>query len=351
MKISNQTYIDKSTRWYVLHTGRFVKRTSLELEREAARRRMMNLPEWTYFAPMLVEESKRNAKTVQKPMCLNYVFVRSTVCEIQMFRQTHPEYNLIRKKATERHRPEYLSVTDRDMQMFMIVAKAYRNGVPCYTAADMKRLNKGDRVRIIGGEFSGVEGILLTRKGKDGGYVVINVCNRIAVPTLCIRSKYIKVVAFSEDNDHLYKKMFGYYPKIRRAMRNHNGGRGIDDADRRSVSAFLSRYGEINVASDKMRGKYMAFVMMSHKVAGNEAECRYYMRECLASLPSVTNPTTRALIYTALFACTLNALYLNKAEELASSWDTLRLTKKQKDIIEDLLLYRQPGKRWESERV
>lgn len=332
---------DSKERWYVLRLPRSNVRAGEELEQEALRRRGNNLPPLKYFAPVLLEfsETDGGAKTVRKPFCLNYVFIYSTVYRIRLFRQAHPDYNLIHRRSRNAFPDDYLYVRDHEMKMFMIMARVYKDAIPC-CPPDRQMLGKGDKVRIIGGCFAGVEGILMTEKGKDGGRVVINVCNRLMVPTLSIRPEYIKVISFSGNNRHVYKKLDSYYPRIRRAMHNCLKPEGLDDTDRKNVSTFLARFGDLDMPSDKTRGRYLAFMLMSHKVLGHEEDSLYYVVRCARILPEITNETTRAFVLSALYACTKDVRYGNGVEEITAKWHSRSLSRKQEDVLEDFELYR-----------
>lgn len=324
--------------WYILRLPKSNVKANKELEQEAVRRAEANLPPLRYFAPVFVElaEKEGKAKVLQKPLCLNYVFIRSGLAELLAFRQAHPDYNLIRRLKSDAS-AGYLYVRDYEMRMFMIMARAYKDVIPC-CAPDKQVLNKGDRVKIIGGSFAGVEGVLLTQKGKDGGRVVINVCNQLAVPTLSIRPEYIKVISFASDNKHIYKKLDSYYPRIRRAMRDYLGG-GLDDTDRKNVSAFLSRFGELDIPSGKIKGKYFAFMLMSHTVLEHEEDRLYFAVKCSETLPDITNGTTRAFILSALYVCTKDIRYRTGAEAIIGKWQAACLSRKQQDVVEDMELY------------
>lgn len=325
--------------WYILRLPKSNCKAGEELEKEMLRRLESNLPPLEYFAPVFVELSEINGKpkATNKPFCLNYVFIRSTTAELLAFKSTHPDYNLI-KRSKNAVPGDYLYVRDSEMRMFMIVARAYKDIVPC-CVPERQMLNKGDRVKIIGGSFAGVEGILLTQKGKDGGRVVINVCNQLAVPTLSIRPEYIKVISFASDNKHIYKKLDSYYPRIRRAMHNYLGVGSLDAVDRKNVSAFLSRFGDLDIPSNKMKGKYFAFLLMSNTVLENEEGRLYFTVRCREVLPDVTNETTRAFILGALYACTRDVEYKAGAEAILKKWRSASLSQKQRDVMEDMDLY------------
>jgi len=325
--------------WYILRLPKSNVKASKELEQEAVRRAEANLPPLRYFAPVFVELAEKDgkAKVLHKPLCLNYVFIRSELAELLAFRQTHPDYNLIRRFKNDSS-AGYLYVRDYEMRMFMIMARVYKDIIPC-CAPDKQILNKGDRVKIIGGSFAGVEGVLLTQKGKDGGRVVVNVCNQLAVPTLSIRPEYIKVISFASDNKHIYKKLDSYYPRIRRAMRDYLGGVGLDDTDYKNVSAFLLRLGGLDIPSSKIKGKYFAFMLMSHTVLEHEEDRLYFAVKCREILPEITNETTRAFILSVLYVCTKDIRYRIGAEMIIGKWQAACLSRRQQDVVEDMEFY------------
>lgn len=334
-----ETVNDRTPRWYILRLAKSTVKANEELEREAKVRKEAGRPALCYFAPIFQELSERRgkAKLVSKPLCLNYVFIRATVEELRSFRADYPDYNFV-KRAKTSPSGDFLYVRDDEMRMFMAVARVYNDVVPCY-APDRRKLSKGDKVRIIGGEFAGVEGILLTQKGKDGGRVVINVCNCLAVPTLSIRPEYIKIISFASDNKHIYKKLDSFYPRIRRAMHNHVSGIGIDESDTKNVSFFLSRFGDIDIPSDKVKARYLAFLLMSHTVLRHDDDRRYYAVRCADILREVTNPTTRAFILVALYHGTADKRYLSLAQDLVDTWkSSASLSQKQRDVMEDIAL-------------
>ena len=324
-------------RWYILRLPSANNKARDELAAESERRSRIKMPPLEYFAPVFTDVDSVGGKSrpVTKPLYLNYVFMRSTVDAINKFRTSYPHYNLIRRSRTAAS-DDCLYVGDSEMRMMQVMARVLDNTMLCLSP-DMAALNKGDRVRIIGGDFAGVEGILLTRQGRDGGRVVINVCNQFAVSTLTIRPEFIKVISFDKDGRHLYKKLDSYYPRIRRAMRRHVAMQAVSAAEREAVETFVARFGTVEIPSEKIKGKYLAFMLMSHTVLGSHPDLRnYYAWQCSQLIPSITNDTTRAFILTAMYACTRDAKYRHVAEDIVSRWDKSRLTPKQQDVVDDL---------------
>lgn len=323
--------------WYVLRLPKSDSNISNELEAEMERRKRKQLPEIEYFAPTFIDVSENEGivKRSSKPLCLNYVFLRTTIIEIRRFRQSNPNYNLIKSGDDG----SYMTVPENEMRMFMTIALAYKDVIPCYSP-DEVNLSKGDRVKIIGGKFAGVEGILITQQGKDGGRVILNVCNQFSVSTLSIEPEYLRILSFSPDNKHIYKKLDSYYPKIRKAMLHFVSSGGLDDTDRASVKFFLLRFGEIHGLPAKIRSKYICFLMISHTLLGHSDESKLYSEKCIACLPDVTNQTTLAFILSSLYICTGNNLYATQMRALMSKWQSEKsLSAKQRDIMSDWKVY------------
>lgn len=326
-------------RWYIFRLPKSNNKAKDELDAEDRRRRRDFQPPLEYFAPVFIDVDKAGGKArlVEKPLYLNYVFVRLDAAEISGFRRAHPHYNPIRRTKTAAA-GDYLYVGDPEMRMMQLIASALAGTMPCLPPC-RATLGKGDRVRIMGGPFSGVEGVLLTQKGKDGGCVVIDVCNRFTVSTLTVRPEYIKVISFAKDGKHLYKKLDSYYPRIRRAMRASLTPQGVAAADRRHVEAFVARFGGVSIPADKIRAKYLAFMMMSHAVLGDAARRDYYAWECRNALPAVTNAVTRAFILASMYAATGDPKHRRAAEAVTALWDKTKLTPKQRDVIADMEEY------------
>jgi hypothetical protein len=97
-------------------------------------------------------------------------------------------------------------------------------------------LEKGDIVRIVAGPFNGIEGVLLSQQGKEGGRVLVNVSNVIAVPTLHIEPEYLQVLQFAKKGKHFYKLVDSYVPRLRKAMEEvgkcgHDGTNGMNGSN------------------------------------------------------------------------------------------------------------------------
>ena len=89
----------------------------------------------------------------------------------------------------ETRRP--LVVPDRQMHSFIAVAGAYDEQI-VYLDPSIVSLREGDRVRIVGGVFSGVEGIFIRIKGDRR--VVVSIEGVMAVATAFVHPSLIEPV-------------------------------------------------------------------------------------------------------------------------------------------------------------
>ena len=124
------------------------------------------------------------------PLIHNLVFVRSTrekLDEIKRDISLKVPIRYIMDRETRRP----LVVPDRQMHSFIAVAGAYDEQI-VYLDPTIVSLREGDRVRIVGGVFSGVEGIFIRIKGDRR--VVVSIEGVMAVATAFVHPSLIEPV-------------------------------------------------------------------------------------------------------------------------------------------------------------
>ena len=148
-------------RWYVLTLPASHRGGARGLQQELESRIRNNEPLFEYFAPTYVTGRNVNGRDVEvcRPLLFNYVFVRMSEQEIRQFKRRLPQYNFL-PRITVGGESHYPYIQDSAMENFMCVASAYSNNIPAY-APDPQRLAKGDKVRIKGGPFDGVEATIV----------------------------------------------------------------------------------------------------------------------------------------------------------------------------------------------
>ena len=153
--------------------------------REMALKEYLDRCRMESFIPMSYKEVIKGERKVRKlvPVIHNLVFVRST-----------------REKLDEMKRDISLKVpiryimdreTRRPMHSFIAVAGAYDEQI-VYLDPTIVSLREGDRVRIVGGVFSGVEGIFIRIKGDRR--VVVSIEGVMAVATAFVHPSLIEPV-------------------------------------------------------------------------------------------------------------------------------------------------------------
>lgn len=257
------------------------------------------------FAPTFVKiyNEARDPRRRMLPLTCQYFFLRGSLAQVKDFRARNTGYNLIHDRAEEEPDKSYLSLTDEQMSAFRTLALAYKYNMPCFSPTEVD-LVACDKVRIVGGDFAGVEGYLVTQQGRDGGRVVIKVGDRLAVQTLDINPKYIQILSFAKGGKHIYDKIDSYMSKLQRAMEYYKRNGELDVSNAAAVSFFITRFGVAHIATAKMRAKVSALLMVSYYLMGDTELYMATRCECMAILDSCTNYIIRAQISFLLDFCT-----------------------------------------------
>ena len=90
-----------------------------------------------------------------------------------------------------------MKVPDGQMESFIRVADRYEDDLTYYQPGEI-HLNKGDYVRIVGGDYNGATGMLLRVKGKRGKRLLACIPQIMAVATTLIEPEYIQKISREE---------------------------------------------------------------------------------------------------------------------------------------------------------
>lgn len=249
-----------------------------------------------YFLPTHTE--LRNVggtqKRVERPLVFNFIFVHCEVETAKTFCRNRPD---LRLHLVYNHKPlhdsvaaEPLRISDREMEMFQ-KAIAFYNGqeVPFVKPEEME-LEKGDQVRIIGGQFSGLEGVLMSQKGKDGGRVVVHLSNVIAVRTLEIEPEYLQILRFGKDNKHFYKHIDSYIPRLEKVLAVKE--RKLTVAELSPVEIFVKRFSELKTDTINSEVKVQVLLYASYRILGEVEAVKRLKEQIELLLPRVKSQTT-----------------------------------------------------------
>lgn len=283
--------------WYVMTGYALDKRRGVSIAAQVARYNDDTGACLELFAPTFVKvyNEAKDPRRRMLPLTCQYFFLRGALEHVKRFRARNVGYNLIHDKADEEPETSYLSLTDEQMAFFRALALAYKYNMPCFSPTEVD-LVACDKVRIVGGDFAGAEGYLVTQQGRDGGRVVIKVGDRLAVQTLDINPKYIQILSFAKGGKHIYDKIDSYMPKLRRAMECYARNGELDVSNAAAVSFFITRFGVARIATAKMRAKVSALLMTSYYLMGDKERYEVAKQECLDILDSCANVFVKGYI-------------------------------------------------------
>lgn len=180
---------NKDIYWYALR---------ITYSRELALKAYLDQHNIENFIPMRYEYVVRNGQRIRKlvPAVHNLVFIRSTrkiIDEIKEENVISLPIRYIMNRETRRP----IIIPDIQMQHFIAVAGTYDQQV-IYLPSTEYAMQKGDRVRITGGVFEGVEGVFVRVKGDRR--VVVSIQGVMAIATAFVHPSLIERIPDSVNN-------------------------------------------------------------------------------------------------------------------------------------------------------
>lgn len=249
-----------------------------------------------YFLPTHTE--LRNVggtkKRVERSLVFNFIFVHCNIELAKEFCRNRPD---LRLHVVYNHKPMHdavaadpLRVLDREMEMFQKAISFYNGEEVPFVKPEEMELEKGDSVRIIGGQFSGLEGILVSQKGKDGGRVVVHLSNVIAVRTLEIEPEYLQILHFGKDNKHFYKHIDSYVPRLEKVL--GIVGRKPSVAELAPIETFVKRFSELKTDTINSEAKVQTLLYVSLVILGDNEKAKAIKIKLEELLPRIKSEKT-----------------------------------------------------------
>jgi len=151
------------------------------------------------FVPMQYRREERNGQMVKRlvPSVHNLIFIHIEPFRMKEYKMTTdlPIRYIMSRTSDGSSRP--ITVPDNEMENFIKVAGTYDEKL-IYLNPDPGDFSKGERVRIIGGVFAGVEGTFVRVKGDRR--VLINVPGVVAVATTYVHMSMIEKITDPDPN-------------------------------------------------------------------------------------------------------------------------------------------------------
>lgn len=125
------------------------------------------------------DKSGRACSCIERPLALDYIFVRTSLDDFEYISFPFP-IHLVYDSSS--HKP--MIVPDRQMNDFMFLYDFSEKAM----LLSNDNLKRGDRVRILKGEFAGIEGELIRIKGHKRVVVRLEGLFSLAVDTYLPKS-------------------------------------------------------------------------------------------------------------------------------------------------------------------
>ncbi len=125
------------------------------------------------------------------PLISGLLFLYATYEQADEFQKSYPFIGFLKSHSgTGRHT---MIVPDVAMKEFMDVARHYEEDLIYYRPEELQ-LEKGTKVRIVGGVFDGAVGTMLKLKGKREKRLVVSLPGILAVAAAHISPEYIQII-------------------------------------------------------------------------------------------------------------------------------------------------------------
>ncbi len=139
-------------------------------------------------------ERNGTKKKVRRPVITSLVFFRGTVQDAWSVQQELNGRVILYQRVLE-YRREPVIISDREMNIFMLVTSAGESGLE-YLGKDRIEFHAGDRVRVIDGPFKGAEGHIHRIRGNRR--LIVSIDGVCAVATSYIPQCFLKKISSTE---------------------------------------------------------------------------------------------------------------------------------------------------------
>ena len=168
---------DNELHWYVANTCRQEKKIKQRLD-------CMGIENFIPFQ-QIARKIHGVDKLIEVPVIPNLVFIHTTLKTCMSLIQ---EYAFDMRYLRDRETGNFLIVPDKQMNDFMFLLDFSKEMVEVVN----ENLKKGDKVRVIKGDFAGIEGELIRVKGHKR--VVVRLEGVVSLATAYIPSSFLEKI-------------------------------------------------------------------------------------------------------------------------------------------------------------
>ena len=279
-------------RWFVLNHIPLSQSRQSRADAEIELFKRISGYELFLFAPTLVKmvKGREKLRMLEAPLLFHYVFVRGRLEDVRALCGATNGFSLIKDRAGS---CGYLVISTAAVEAFMQVARMYHNEVPCFSTYEID-LEKGDEVEVVEGDFPGLRGTYIPKRGGRSGNLLIEVTQSLAAVVYDIKADYVRILKFAKGSKRPNDQMDAVIPKLYKAMRTYSAGETLSAAELSPLIVFGRRMGDAKLDTPKLNARLQVILLAISRLLGDrDAESR--AEEKLARYaPAMTNPATRA---------------------------------------------------------
>ena len=323
----------RAVRWYILTLPVCHRGPAKGLQTELDRRKRAGETLFDFFAPTYREVIRKGGKWIEtaRPLLYNYVFVKASENEIyRMMRDGLGVYSFL-PRVRDGKSGYYPYLSDRMMDNLKWVARSYSDVLPVCPLKP-EYLLKGDKVRIVDGQFKDAEATVVASPGAGQKDVVVCVENWMCIPLMHVRQDQYEIVSLNTDASRLYSRLNNIRLLIcmHEALRRRHTVSGVTDDDRMMAKEILRQYRHLEPDSDIMRCKLYSMLLPAYAILGDREAFEQLLGTVRSILPLIRAEQSRSLLLVTLYGCTNCCLDYEQAHAAVDPWRGEQPLKKSK---------------------
>ncbi len=324
-------------RWYLMFFPFGKKGLTVGLEQELERRKLAGEASFEYFAPTYVQTKEVDGKlvTTRESLLYNYFFIHTTENELFVLKRHQPQYSVLRRVTNADGSYYYPYVRDSIIKTLQWIARSYGGSIPL-CLLDQTLLMKGDRIRIIKGQFKGIEAHLVSRPKSNASQVMVYVENWMCVPLMNVSPAQYEIIGINNTEEKAAGSHGLDNPALMQDLhealcRFHRGE--TTEADTKLAREAYLRFADLKVETSILRCKLFSILLPSCIILRDKEKTDSLLGMIQIILPKITAGQSLALLMVTLYGCTDNAFYHEKAHNLVAPWAREETPKKNKQQL------------------
>lgn len=284
--------------WYLLNFIAPAMRRKEILDARIAQYNELHQTDLQVFSPQIVEarpDTKGGIRIVSRAILYHYIFLRGPLDDVKRLCVAGNGFSFVLNPNPANPRDRYVTVSDADIRAFRIIARAYSNRLPYYRPEDIQ-LIEGDEVEVVSGDFTGLRGTFIPRRGSGNGNIVVQATAQLGSIAYDIHADSIRIIRFAKDSRRAYDQIDAFVPRLLEALEAYRADEPLTPAQAAPLHVFARRFAVAEIPGAKLDAKLQALLSAANRILGNESAAEAARQRYLARLPHVTNPRTLALL-------------------------------------------------------